>query len=116
VERILKDPNFCSYFVVSLPEELPVQEGLELSQGIQQIINVAPIHIFNRLVSPSAEALMTPVNEPYLQDFQNYLRKMSQQEIQLSKKLRADGNVKNIPQIYSIEPWEIVEEMAEALK
>ncbi len=115
VEKVLKDPNHCSYFVVSLPEELPVQEAIELSEGIKKILGVSPVHLFNRLVSPSAEALMTPVTEKYLQDFQKYVRKMSEQELQLAKKLKVDSEVKYIPQIYSIDPWSIVQAMSEKL-
>lgn len=115
VNEVLKNKSICSYYVVSLPEELPVQEAIELSQGIKKVLGVSPIHLFNRLVSPSAEALMTPVTENYLQDFQKYLRKMSEQEKSLSKKLKADGEVKNIPQIYSIEAWPVVEDIATRL-
>ena len=56
IERVLKDEEQCSYYIVSFPEELPVVEGMELWDGIRKILGVTPIHLFNRYLDPTKEA------------------------------------------------------------
>jgi anion-transporting ArsA/GET3 family ATPase len=113
IQRILKDPEHSSYYVVSFPEEMPVIEGMELWQGVEEILKLKPIHIFNRVLHPSKEALQ--VKEPKLQPFQKYLSNISNQETTLRKKLDQQGEVIEIPIVFSVDPWEIVIEMSGAL-
>jgi anion-transporting ArsA/GET3 family ATPase len=113
IERVLKDPSYCSYFVVSFPEEMPVIEGQELYVGIEQILNIKPVHIFNKVLNTPEAAFS--VQEPQLETFQKYLGKISKQESDLRNKLKSQGQVLEIPQVFSVHPWEVVEKMAEAL-
>lgn len=113
IEKILKDPEHCQYFVVSIPEEMPVIEGMELYTGIEDILKIKPRHIFNRTREIPAEVF--EVQEPKLEAFQKYLAKNTKQEAELAAKLRSQGPIVKIPQIFSVEPWTVIEKMAEAL-
>lgn len=49
----LKDPELVRYYVVMIPEDLPVTEGLELARDIQTELNQIPHLVLNRwLESP----------------------------------------------------------------
>lgn len=113
IERVLKDPDQCSYYVVSIPEELPVIEGMELWEGIHQILGISPLHVFNRFLNPSEEALQVKDAAP--KDFQSYLKRISTNEKDFSAKLETQGAVIKVPQMFSVEPWEVIEGIAEAL-
>lgn len=113
IERVLKDSDQCSYYVVSFPEEMPIVEGIELWQGIHDILRVKPVHIFNRVINPPESALHE--KEPKLQSFQKYIEKISRQEREFSEKLSQQGSPIVVPQVFSVAPWEVVEKIAEAL-
>jgi len=113
IEKILKDPNFCQYYVVSFPEELPVVEGIELWTGIHDIVKIKPTHIFNRVLNPASKALQEKNTE--LAAFQKYVTKASMAESNLLNQLKMQGHVEILPQIFSVDSWEVVSQMAEAL-
>ena len=113
IEKVLKDPTQCSYYVVSFAEEMPVAEGLELWQGIHDILSIQPQHVFNKILNTPKEAFSA--SEADLQGFQIYLEKISKQESDLRKKLAAQALPLEIPQIFSVHAWDVVTQMAEAL-
>jgi len=113
IEKVLRDPEQCSYWIVSLPEEMPVLEGIELWQGVHHILRIKPTHILNKVLNPSGEVFQ--VIEPKLAGFQKYLKKICNQEEDAKVKLEKQGTVIEIPQVFSVEPWSVIEKMAEAL-
>jgi anion-transporting ArsA/GET3 family ATPase len=113
IEKILKDPKSCQYFVVSFPEELPVVEGIELFSGIFDVVKIKPTHIFNRVLNPAPQALKDHNTE--LAAFQKYVTKLSMAESNLFNQLKMQGHVEILPQIFSVDSWEVVSRMAEAL-
>ncbi len=48
--KILKDPINCSYVIVTLPEELPVKESLELNEQLRQEFDAKPKVVLNKSV------------------------------------------------------------------
>jgi anion-transporting ArsA/GET3 family ATPase len=113
IERILKDPKFSQYYVVSFPEELPVVEGIELWQGIHDIVKIKPTHIFNRVLDIPPEALKN--QDSRLSSFEKYLGKISIAETNLLGQLQQQGEVQTLPQIFSVSAWDVVSSLAEAL-
>lgn len=71
IVRVMKNPELTRYYVVAIPEELPVTEGLELARDIQREMEQTPRMILNRwLEAPlDAEALA----EFRGQEFADYL-------------------------------------------
>lgn len=113
IEKVLKEPKLCEYYVVSFPEELPVVEGIELWQGIHDILKIKPQHIFNRVLNVPQEALKE--DNPTLKAFQKYLTKIDNAESNLFTQLEQQGPVQVLPQIFSVHAWDVVSKMAEAL-
>jgi len=48
--EVMKDPQICHYHLVCLPEELPVQESLELDQTLRGIVGIAPYLWLNKWI------------------------------------------------------------------
>jgi anion-transporting ArsA/GET3 family ATPase len=65
IVEILRDPAICSYTFVTLPEELPVQETLELAESFKALIpNVPPTICLNRWMQPAMAAhVSTPTDD-----------------------------------------------------
>lgn len=115
IERILKDSRYCKYFVVSLPEELPVVEGRELAAGIQSLVGLKPVHIFNKVVALSNEALVEKASTEKLEKFQDYLKKIDVQQRHLVGKLKSQFPTWELPFVFSNQPWEVVEKISKIL-
>ncbi|MFN8945700.1 MAG: ArsA-related P-loop ATPase, partial [Pseudobdellovibrionaceae bacterium] len=48
IDKILKNPEICDYVIVAIPEELPVQEAIDLYDALKQELGFAPKLILNR--------------------------------------------------------------------
>lgn len=48
IVRVLKDPHLTRFYVVMIPEDLPVSEGLELARDIQKEMEQRPKLVLNR--------------------------------------------------------------------
>lgn len=51
IETIVQNPNLTRVWIVSLPEELPVTESLELSEFLKNDIKIQPQIILNRVLT-----------------------------------------------------------------
>jgi anion-transporting ArsA/GET3 family ATPase len=109
IDKVLRNPEICRYVVVSIPEELPVQEGIELAKEIKNLTGITPEHAYNKLLPDISKEL---TEDSKLEAFQSYiLRNLDQQkrlETELAPHLR-------IPFVFSAKATEIVEKMSEAL-
>lgn len=112
IEKVLSDPAMSKYFVVSLPEEMPVIEGLELAEGIEQLVGIKPAHIYNRLVPVPADAGQVQELSPNLEKFQSYLKHVDQQQKELRQKFGSQ-KVFDFPMVYSADAREIVSQLSE---
>lgn len=52
IDEVLKRADICEYRVVSLPEELPVSETIELAADLKQVLGVDAKVICNRVYQP----------------------------------------------------------------
>lgn len=93
ITQILRDPEVCSYCFVTLPEELPVQETLELSRSFKELIPTAPTICLNRWLDPQMAAAVTQESgstdkdsaDAYLSDLSRRRQSERQAEEQLKK-------------------------------
>jgi len=113
INKFMRDAEVSSYYVVSFAEELPVIEGMELYSAIEGLTGLKPQHILNKVVGPTQEALA--VTEPSLESFRQYLLQIHQVENELRQKLQTQGSVLNLPQVFSVAAWDVVEKLAEVL-
>lgn len=116
IDRVLRDRSQCQYFVVSLPEEMPVVEALELAQGIENLVGVKPLQLLNRFVQISDQVLDVTPSSENLKHFQEHIEVISARQKALLEDL-SSGNapVAQLPFIFSAKPWDIVSGIAKAL-
>lgn len=112
--RILKNPEYCQYYVVSIPEDLPVQEALELSQSIQDITGIKPQHILNKYLKISEESLDCNGSNENVEEYKNQLKSELERQKDLVKilKEKTADPLLLLPFVYSTDAWEIVSELS----
>ncbi|GIL18829.1 MAG: hypothetical protein BroJett040_25800 [Oligoflexia bacterium] len=115
IDAVLKNSNICRYYVVSLPEELPVVEACELASQIQSTLGVKPIHLLNRCLPINDEDLHHQESKD-LQAFQKRMQQQLQHEKEFLTRLQTENhNVFRLPQIYQVDPWKVVETLAQEI-
>ena len=115
IEAVLQNPAISEYLVVSIPEELPVIEALELSKGIHAVTGIMPKHLFNKALHLSSAVFNEHPQEPALQKFQKQLAKKNEDELKLEQDLKNQAMVSRLPFVSSLDPWTVVNKLAEAL-
>jgi hypothetical protein len=116
--RVLKDPDQVQYCVVSIPEDLPIQEALELSQSIKTLTGIQPQQILNKYWKISIDILRQAPNDEKLSQFQNYLKSTFDRQEKLEKILNSQSGsspAHQLPFVFSADPWEIISNLAKDL-
>lgn len=113
IEKIIKDPEHCKYYVVSFPEELPVQEGIELAREIQAIVGFQPTHVLNRVEEFPVD--LGDGTNSELAGFQKYLLKKAEKQKMFQAQLNQSGTVIELPQVFATESKEVLEKLSGAL-
>ena len=112
LQKALRDPSVTAFKIVSLPEEAPVTETLELCHQIKAYFSVWPDVICNKcLETPGLEGLelKTP--------FSQYLHKKTTEEKVCIEKLKEESkNMIKIPFIFKEDNWTLVETIAQRLE
>ncbi len=49
IYEVLKDPAVVNYVIVTLPEALPVEESLELREGLRELVPQEPVLVVNKM-------------------------------------------------------------------
>jgi anion-transporting ArsA/GET3 family ATPase len=79
IERVLKDPSMTHYVLVTLPEEMPVTETMELHAHLKREMNVDATVICNKMITPpltasEREELHKTVKDEGMHEFLEFLR------------------------------------------
>ncbi len=105
IHKVLRRPDLCEYWVVTLPEELPVSEAAELAQDIQKTLGQKAKILCNRYYDPQLdESEMTALSSANatLNSFATYLAELLQrQKNQMVNLIRLVGRVKTLPMVLS---------------
>ena len=111
--RLLSDSQTAQYYVVSLAEELPVQEAVELHEFIWRDLHVSSHLILNRLLAiPESIRSMPSSKDPFLE----FLHLVEERQNQSLQKLRIRGPVHILPQYFATTARELMPLMAKALE
>lgn len=73
IDRTLRDPKLCHYYIVCLPEELPVRESEELHEELEKHFGVKPHMVLNKFLDgeiPPAE--YTAAKNSSAQEFRDF--------------------------------------------
>lgn len=109
----LKKEDLCRYHLVSLCEELPLEETLEFKKDLESFLNIKPEIILNKMV-PFVEVQATNDDKPMIFQFRNYLDKLYKKQVRSVRAL-GDGTTQRLPLVFNEDPWGIVENLAEVI-
>lgn len=114
ITRVLEDAKICRYFVVSIPEELPVQEAQELSKSIQELTHIKPSQILNKYLNISPEALTSSASNANVHQYKEQLQNSLQRQAQLLLTLKTQSQQEplKLPFVFSADPWQVVADLA----
>lgn len=119
IDKCLRDHTLCHYHIVTLPEELPVKEAIELQEKLKKDFEIQSEVILNKVFPAQVP---TEVIEKYknentdLGKFANYMSyQLSHQKEMKNKITQAVHNCSEIPLQFEIKAWPLVEKIAEAL-
>lgn len=87
--KVMKSPELTRYYVVAIPEELPVTEGLELARDIQRELDQTPRIVLNRWLESPLEA--QAFKEFRGQEFADYLSLVLERQTQAYSALETRG-------------------------
>jgi anion-transporting ArsA/GET3 family ATPase len=112
--KTLLDPQVCEYLIVTLPEELPLQESLELYETLKSEFSLKPKLILNRYLQTSLKSENLSAEAEDFSKYFHVLLKRQEQIIQKLSELKIKPEI--IPWIFGLDPLQFVEEVAEAFK
>lgn len=126
IEQVLKNPEICEYVIVAIPEELPVQEAIELYDALKKEVGFAPKIILNRCLLREGE--MNDVQEmqksnadmeSYVQFLQDHWKRQQQalQSLQnhVSKSGDDAGQVITLPFVLSEQSMSMIQTLSRSL-
>lgn len=112
IQKFLLDPDICSYKVVTTPEELAVQEGIELAQTLKTEFSLSAEVLLNKEIPIS----MNDENVQGDTSFSKYIAgKISMQKEFKRKIVDAGFAARTVPFIYSNRAVEVIQKMSEAM-
>lgn len=116
IEKILKDPSICHYHIVTLAEELPLKESVELKGWLLDEFKVnAQVVTNKRIQFPFAQEELKKASSEDGKLFAEYLITQDQaQQTALDKYLSAQKMT--IPWFFENEGIDVVKNMAEKIK
>jgi len=118
IQAVLKDPKICHYFVVTLPEELPVVEGLELADNIRKLTGQKAKIIYNRQLEIDNDLgkELDALKSSSLEAFGKYLAALrARQNSYLSKIQKSGFSVQGLPWVLSADAKVLVDELSKRL-
>jgi anion-transporting ArsA/GET3 family ATPase len=109
----IQDLSICQYHIVTLPEELPARESLELKSKLESSFQIKSDILLNKVIRTSLQAKDLPADGDL---FVDYLRaKLTHQADILQRLQKEGGPVRVLPWIYESDPWVLTEKLMETL-
>jgi anion-transporting ArsA/GET3 family ATPase len=105
IQSVISDPTTAKYVVVSVPEELPVIEALELSTNIEKQVQIRPLQILNRCLKSELSA------QGGTKEFQLAMKTQQEHEQRALQRLK-NYQVKELPFVIENQAWKVVEALA----
>lgn len=106
IMEVLKNPKLATYHLVFLPEELSIEEGLELQENLGSIVQKQQTRLWLNQLIPNPRDLIDVLDSPQGVAWQAKY----QQQIQIAQKLRESGSfLYELPWIPSLNLEEITD-------
>jgi cellulose biosynthesis protein BcsQ len=108
--KILTDPQIVDYWIVTLPEEMPTQETLELYSKIKNETGISPHIILNKIYENIVEPSSTANGTPEFKDFLSIqLQRQNTSLLQLK-----ELSVNRIPIFFEQDSFALVQKISES--
>ncbi|MGZ3773536.1 MAG: ArsA family ATPase [Pseudobdellovibrionaceae bacterium] len=119
IDSCIRDEDLCHYHIVTLPEELPVKEAVELHQILKDEFSVSCRIIMNKIMQtsvPRNSLKEVEAEDSDLGKFAAYIDYQLEHQQQMLNKIKGELKVKTVPQFFETQSWPLIEKIAEALK
>lgn len=107
IDKVIRDPNVCKYYIVTLPEELPVIETLELEKKLRDDFGITATRILNKIL-PDEKASGSAGFDTYIQNSKS-LKQWSVEKLGAS-------NLQEVPFIFENEPQKLLAEIEKEVR
>jgi anion-transporting ArsA/GET3 family ATPase len=119
IDACLRNPELSKYHVVSLAEDLPMKESMELIERLEKEFSIKPNLVMNKIIDvPVSNAELTEVENENsdIGRFAKYLKiqKTHQEEV-LNKIPTKLDKIQKVPLILEDQAWPLIEKIAKAL-
>lgn len=118
IESTLQDPKRCHYHIVTLAEDLPMKESLELREWLLNNFGISGNLVINKqLIFPFSHETLASVQGEDAKLFAEYL--LTQQEAQqavVRKFLNDRMTFREIPHFYEGKGVDVIQKMAESIQ
>ncbi len=114
MNAVMRDPTLTGYAIVTLPEDLPVTESLELRSQLYQELHVPVEFILNRMVQPPVKedeikSFLTTDPTPAIKTFSRYILDKMQMQTEQARRLESSLPLANV---LSADSWQVIESLA----
>lgn len=120
IQKILFDKNITNYSIVTLPEELPIQESKELYDQLKQQFDISAQIVLNKVLqiqNSAAELNEIISSNSSMSEFASYILKLKLKEELLKTELKQKTyNIIAMPLVLRDSPNEVLSEMAKNIK
>lgn len=121
MQKVIQDPALCGYILVTLLEELPIVETLELRRALNADLGVECEIVANKVVAiPASRAELTKMQSQVsggVKEVTTYLLGVDDRQTKFITSLDATGTkAYQVPLIFSEKPEELVRSAAEAIE
>ena len=111
--RTIMNPEICEYHIVTLAEELPYVESMELYKELENIVKIKPKLIFNRVIESSLAAKDI---ESTRNDFQRYLYSiLENQENYLSQAKQKGFGYQKLPLLNRLNSLDFIQQLSQGI-
>jgi len=112
--KAITDKELCKHYVVTIPEELPTSETIELVEILESEFNIFPIIVGNRWLETNINLENIESNE--LTDFISYLKALSKrQEACVEKLSKLKNKFLSLPLVFEVNPKLLTDKLSRVI-
>lgn len=119
IERTITDPDICKFYLVTLPEELPMKETEELDLALQNEFKIQSQWILNRMLETSLKSkdLETPTRSTAKKiSFEAYLQSVLLRQEKMSSLMKTKNETwQTLPFVAENDPRKLIQLLSERL-
>jgi len=117
IDKVLRDSNICQYYLVCLPEELPVRESEELYEQLKKTFGIQANIILNKAIeTPIPAGDFSAAEKSSFAEFKNFAEEqkvLQKAQGEFKKRLeQLAGKILVLPEIWIHDTRQVLEQLA----